>query len=68
MNEDKPSINYQSARECSIDEQAREYDDYDDYDDYDYDDESGICSACNGSGEGYSEGATCSKCKGKGEV
>jgi len=30
--------------------------------------ESGICSACNGSGEGYSEGTTCSKCKGKGEV
>jgi len=32
------------------------------------DDESGICAACNGSGEGYSEGTTCSKCKGKGEV
>ena len=30
--------------------------------------ESGICDACNGSGEGYSDGTTCSKCKGKGEV
>lgn len=38
MNEDRPSPNYKSARECAIDEQAREYDDYD-YDDYDFDDE-----------------------------
>jgi len=42
MNEDRPSPNYKSARECAIDEQAREYDEYDeydDYDDYDFDDE-----------------------------
>ena len=40
MNEDRPSSNYKSARECSIDAQASEYDDYDDidYDDIDYDD------------------------------
>jgi hypothetical protein len=39
MNEDRPSPNYKSARECAIDEQAHEYDEYDEYDDYDYDDE-----------------------------
>jgi hypothetical protein len=40
MNEDRPSPNYKSARECAIDEQAREYDEYDEYDDYeDFDDE-----------------------------
>jgi hypothetical protein len=36
MNEDRPNPNYKSARECAIDEQAREYDEYDDYD---FDDE-----------------------------
>ena len=39
MNEDRPSPNYKSARECAIDEQAREYDEYEEYDDYDFDDE-----------------------------
>jgi DnaJ-class molecular chaperone len=43
-------------------------DTFDDIDDITEDDESGICAACNGSGEGYNEGTTCSKCKGKGEV
>lgn len=39
MNEDRPSPNYKSARECAIDEQAREYDEYEEYDDCDFDDE-----------------------------
>ena len=39
MNEDRPSPNYKSTRECAIDEQAREYDEYEEYDDYDFDDE-----------------------------
>ena len=38
------------------------------YGDDTYDDEPSICSACNGSGEGFADGTTCSKCKGKGET
>ena len=34
----------------------------------DSDYEPGICSACNGSGEGYSDGSRCNACKGKGET
>lgn len=30
--------------------------------------EPGICPACNGSGEGYSDGSRCNACKGKGET
>lgn len=30
--------------------------------------EAGICPACNGSGEGYSDGSRCNACKGKGEI
>jgi hypothetical protein len=69
VNEDRPSSNYKSARECSIDAQASEYDDYEEYDDYDDadDEESGICPDCSGSGEGLNEGTTCRTCKGKGE-
>jgi hypothetical protein len=32
MNEDRPSPNYKSARECAIDEQAQEWDEYEDFD------------------------------------
>ena len=39
MNEDRPSPNYKSARECAIDEQAYECDEYEEYDDYDFDGE-----------------------------
>lgn len=28
----------------------------------------GYCPACNGSGEGMTDGSTCGTCKGKGEV
>jgi DnaJ-class molecular chaperone len=31
-------------------------------------DEMETCFACNGSGEGYTDGTTCQECKGKGEV
>jgi hypothetical protein len=34
----------------------------------DDDDEPSICSACNGSGEGFSDGTRCHKCKGRGEA
>jgi len=30
--------------------------------------ETGICDACNGSGEGQYDGSTCSTCKGRGEA
>ena len=30
--------------------------------------EPGICPACSGSGEGYSDGSRCNACKGKGEI
>jgi len=33
----------------------------------DEDDEEGVCSACNGSGEGAYDGSTCSECGGRGE-
>lgn len=32
------------------------------------DDEGGICSACNGSGEGMHDGTTCGTCHGRGEL
>lgn len=34
----------------------------------DANDETGICPACSGSGEGMHEGTTCRSCKGKGEI
>ena len=43
-------------------------DTFDDIDDITEDDEYGICSACNGSGEGQFDGTTCPSCKGKGEA
>lgn len=43
--------------------------DYDTWDDTDTpaEYESGICPACDGSGEGMNEGTTCRTCKGEGE-
>jgi len=37
-------------------------------DDEDEDEESGICGACNGSGEGMYDGSTCYSCGGAGEA
>lgn len=43
--------------------------DYVDYiDDDEISDEHGICTTCNGSGEGMYDGSTCPCCKGKGEI
>ena len=38
------------------------------HEDDEVDAESGICGACNGSGEGMFDGARCATCKGEGEL